>query len=107
MISWLFLGDKDYTNGTTQTWQANGKVLTVYKEFLTYAKSYKDELAATREQEKLILRGAEGQVYSSKAYFERLVVVYVYDYSGTYSNYRNTVTLDRGTGGRALLYGVL
>ena len=31
------LGDKDYTNGTTQRWQANAKVLVHYKvSKLTY-----------------------------------------------------------------------
>lgn len=42
-----------------------------FQEFLTYAKTYKQALTESREQEKLLLKGAGGQLYSSKAYFER------------------------------------
>ncbi|KAK3083433.1 hypothetical protein FSP39_022457, partial [Pinctada imbricata] len=73
VLSQIKTGDKNYTNGTTQVWQANGKVLTTYKEFLTYAKAYKENLAATREQEKLLLKGTGTRTYSSKAYFERVL----------------------------------
>ena len=41
------------------------------QEFLTYAKAYKQALAESREQEKLLVKGAGERTYSSKAYFER------------------------------------
>lgn len=33
-VSFEITGDKDYTNGTTQKWQANAKVLVHYKVFI-------------------------------------------------------------------------
>ncbi|XP_021351800.1 dystonin-like isoform X3 [Mizuhopecten yessoensis] len=71
VLSQVKPGDNDTSSGSAQRWRCNGKVLTHYKDLLTYAKSYKEHVASMREQEKLLIRENTETVFSSKAYFER------------------------------------
>ncbi|XP_033728126.1 plectin-like [Pecten maximus] len=73
VLSQVKPGDNDSMNGSAQRWRCNGKVLTHYKDLLTYAKSYKEHVASRREQEKLLIREniEIGNRFSSRAYFER------------------------------------
>ncbi|XP_076088399.1 microtubule-actin cross-linking factor 1, isoforms 6/7-like isoform X5 [Mytilus galloprovincialis] len=68
-------GDKDARNISVQKWQTNGKVMLLYKDFLTYGKSYKDNVSSSRGQEKLMVNTEQGHMFQSKAYFERVLPI--------------------------------
>ncbi|WAR10224.1 DYST-like protein, partial [Mya arenaria] len=70
ILSQVKPSSRDNQNGTTLTWQANGKALVIYKEFLTYAKTYRQTLATTREKAGVLISEKTGPTYCSKAYFE-------------------------------------
>ncbi|KAL5005910.1 hypothetical protein ScPMuIL_017068 [Solemya velum] len=68
-------GDADVHAPAIQQWHENGRVMALYKEMFLYAKTYKQNIADHKEQENLLLKGAGGNTYSSKAYFERALPV--------------------------------
>ncbi|XP_053386476.1 dystonin-like isoform X4 [Mercenaria mercenaria] len=75
ILSQVKPSSKDTQNGTTLTWQANAKTLTIYKEFITYAKAYNKNLHNTREKTGVLLPDLTGPTYASKAYFEMALPV--------------------------------
>ncbi|XP_052813001.1 microtubule-actin cross-linking factor 1, isoforms 1/2/3/4/5-like isoform X2 [Mya arenaria] len=75
ILSQVKPSSRDNQNGTTLTWQANGKALVIYKEFLTYAKTYRQTLATTREKAGVLISEKTGPTYCSKAYFEMAIPV--------------------------------